>query len=176
MQAGLLPRGLRTGQDWPGQALPHALYRRVPPSGAAGREGRGEEKQQLVIFGILTSRQKRYKRSKKKQKQKKTNIELCHPPSLTLHLSPVSPTSTTDLNSYFKAPKPVQTLSRPRTWPRPPPPPGPSKRRVPGKAPRSSGSARDPGTCWCAGHERGAGRSLCADSGKGTSSTIPTIW
>lgn len=45
-------------RDWLGQALPHALCRRAPPSGAAGRQGRGEEKQ-LVIFGILTSRQKR---------------------------------------------------------------------------------------------------------------------
>lgn len=61
--------------------------------------------------------------------------------------------STTELKIYFKAPKPVQTLWKPRAQPELSPLLGPSERRVLGKAPRSScraaqrwGRAQEEGT------------------------------
>lgn len=85
--------------------------------------------------------------------------------------TPISPRSTTELKIYFKAPKPVQTLSKARAQPELSPLSGPSERRVPGKAPRNSRRAAQ--RRWRARAEGawrgswGGGHSLCTDAGKG---------
>lgn len=140
-------------------------------AGSGGRAGEKRQPDHFWHFNIETMTSGNNSKNKIQD-----HIELSHPPESHAELlPPVSPRSTTELKSLFKAPKPVQTRPSRSQEPQAALSPllGPRERRVPGKAPRSS---RRAATAARAGHRAPGGRQLAVSAsartrGDGTSAS-----